>query len=238
MLVDVLCLQQGRVRAIVKYGATSKKRALLQPANHVQLQGTARLASHMPRAEVELLTPYFALMMGDGLALAVGLAANALCSAYLPERQRYSRIYHALHYVYHAMGGKGSVYMAEYARFELCLLQECGYGLQLDYCVATGCTQELCYISPKSGEAVSREAGAPYRDKLFAYPLFLRDDNHAATISEIMESLRITGHFIEQRMSDGRHAPWMDARKRMMVQLEHYEEKSKAREKISELFCE
>jgi DNA repair protein RecO (recombination protein O) len=232
MLMDILCYERGRVRAVVKYGATSKQRPLLQPANYVQIQATARLASHMPRMEVELLTPYFALMMRDGLLLSAAQSAHHLCMAFLPEQHPYKTLFLSLHHMYDALQRDPLTILKHYVHFELCLLQECGYGLQLTRCVVTGDSHDLAYISPKSGEAVGRAAGVAYKDRLFTYPHFLLDETLLPTWYEIDEALHMTGHFIHQRMGDGRSHPWMEARCRFIGQIEHKKENK------YELFCE
>jgi DNA repair protein RecO (recombination protein O) len=106
-------------------------------------------------------------------------------------------------------------------RWELALLEELGYGLDLSSCAATGATTDLVYVSPKSGRAVSAEAGAPYQDRLLALPAFLRAEAAARTVTEadLSAGFALTGHFLEARVLAPREMALPEARSRLLSYL-------------------
>jgi DNA repair protein RecO (recombination protein O) len=105
-----------------------------------------------------------------------------------------------------AAGVEPMVWLAEYVRLELALLELAGFGLDLSECAATGQTDELVYVSPKSGRAVSRGAGVAYHDRMLSLPEFVRDDAHLPDVmTEIRDGVALTGHFLESRLLPALH---------------------------------
>jgi DNA repair protein RecO (recombination protein O) len=200
LLLDLLTKQHGKLKMIAKFGASSKKKPIYQPLNHIFFHSKSRIAGQIGQIEAEIIKPYFALNMNNSTLMNGLQAANSLCQTFLPEREPNNIIYQYLLELYEAsLDDNINNFMQHYAIFELILLQECGYGLRLNKCVATGVSDNLTYISPKSGGAVCLSAGEPFKDKLFTIPKFYFD-NHAATSTDIRESLRITEYFIEKNL--------------------------------------
>jgi DNA repair protein RecO (recombination protein O) len=135
----------------------------------------------------------------------------------LPERDPHPAVYDALL----AMLGDLAEpirFAAEIARFELQLLAELGFGLDLTECAATGEESDLVYVSPKSGRAVSRDAGAPWRDRLFSLPAFLSESSNADPgVEDLAAAFRLTGYFLERRMFEPRGVPLPDARQNFIA---------------------
>jgi DNA repair protein RecO (recombination protein O) len=171
-------------------------RPLLQPGNLIRVTWRARLAEHLGGFNVELMEAHAARVLDDARALSaistlVGLARL------LPERDPHQGLYAA------ALGVLRSLDHAELwppllVRWELQLLGDLGFGLDLTECAATGADVDLAYVSPRSGRAVSRDAGQPYCSKLLKLPAFLLDDEAAASNADILSGLALTGHFLER----------------------------------------
>jgi DNA repair protein RecO (recombination protein O) len=208
-------LQPGYVRG----GHSRRLRPILQPANIVLAEWRARTEDQLAGLTVELIhsrAPLFA----EPLPAAALDWATALTAAALPEAQPYPRIHAALagrrDAIEAAPAARG--WAAALARYELLLLAELGFGLALDRCVATGATDDLAYVSPKSGAAVSRAAGEGHADRLFALPRFLTAGG-PADWPEIFAALAITGHFLARDLLADRRADTLAARARLIDRL-------------------
>ena len=154
----------------------------------------------------------------DPLALLALSAASAVCGI-VPEREAHPALYDGYEVLLETMQDE-HVWPAIFVRWELGLLQELGFGLDLTRCAATGSRDDLVYVSPKSGSAVSRGAGEPYKDRLFRLPAFLVGAQAGeATNEDVAEGLRLTGHFLERHLfaAHERHLP--DARIRLMEKI-------------------
>jgi DNA repair protein RecO (recombination protein O) len=217
LLLDLLCKSHGKIKAVAKFGATSKKRALYQALNQIQLQAKSRINGQIVQIEAELLTPFFALVMNDRLGTLILQSANELCHNFLPEKERNTAIYHDLLGLY-SIAVSGQNLLVSYAFFELKLLQYCGYGLQLKQCVATGSCDDLRYISPKTGGAVCYEAGKPYHDKLFSMPKFYANDV-APSNADITQALEINQYFIKKFLCEEQNKKLPTTRERLMMIL-------------------
>jgi DNA repair protein RecO (recombination protein O) len=143
-----------------------------------------------------------------------------LTAAALPEGHPYPRIHAALTGVIEAIEAAPAArgWAAALVRYELLLLAELGFGLALDRCVATGAADDLAWVSPKSGAAVSRAAGAGYADRLLPLPAFVREGG-AAEWPHILAGLRLTGHFLERDLLTERRAETLAARARLVDRL-------------------
>jgi DNA repair protein RecO (recombination protein O) len=194
-IASLLTENQGRHVGVVKGGSGKRTRALLQPGNVVKAAWRGRLDAHIGTYALEPVHNFAAAALSAPAALA-GL--SALCSMIettLPEREPHGAVYrHTLSLLEH-LGAPG--WEAEYVLWEMELLRDMGYGLDLRTCAATGTTENLVYVSPRTGRAVSRGAGAPYVDKLFALPPFLRSEQAEIGAADIVHGLALTGHFFE-----------------------------------------
>jgi len=171
-VVRMLASEHGVYAGVVK-GVTSKSnRGIFQPGNVVNATWNARLSEQLGMFKTELMTPHAAHLMQDPAKLAALTSACAMVEIALPERHPYPRLY-ALFLQFLADMHESDRWMENYISLELDLLAEAGFGLDLTQCAATGRTDELIYVSPKSGRAVCREAGEPYKEKMLPLPGFL-----------------------------------------------------------------
>lgn len=214
-IVELLTREHGRHLGLVRGGAGRRQKSVLQAGNTVSAHWRARLNEHLGAYTVELLKPRVGLLMDDAFAL-TGLSAACAVAGILPEREAHPALFEGFSFLLDTMED-ADIWPAIFVRWELGLLQDLGFGLELGQCVATGARDDLAYVSPRSGGAVSRAAGAPYADRLFRLPPFLVSSqagvDHA---DDIAEGLRITGHFLERHFYAplGKHLP--DARIRLM----------------------
>lgn len=217
-VVELLTRQHGRHLALVHGGRSRRLRPVLQIGNHVDAVWKARLAEHLGHATLELRRGFAAAAMDDPLALA-GL--NALCALarLLPERDPHPSLYEITQFVLGYLDDR-AVWPALYVRWELALLEELGFGLDLGSCAATGANDQLIYVSPRSGRAVSASAGEPYKDRLLRLPAFLAPGRQNTVDGhDVVDGLALTGRFIEERILRPRGAPMPDARSRMIELL-------------------
>lgn len=197
-ILDLFTAGQGRHLGVVRGGASRKMAPLLQPGAQLDATWRARLDTHLGSYTVELIRGRAAGAMGDRLALAGLNAVCALLSFALPERQAYPALYARSVAL---MDGLGADRWAEaYLGWELALLEETGFGLDLATCAATGVTQDLAYVSPKTGRAVSRSGAGAWADRLLPLPGVLRGVPDG-TSGEVVRGLATTGHFLSQHLA-------------------------------------
>lgn len=207
-IVQLFCIEHGLVRGVVKRGLTGKNRADLQPATLVEATWKARLPEHMGNVTVEARHSFAARVMSDPLKLSAVGSVMSLIAASLAERDAHPELYaQTVTFLQHVAAGTDPlVWLAEYVRLELALLELAGFGLDLSSCAATGSTDALNYVSPKSGRAVSQSAGEPYHDRMLQLPEFIKDEEYLPeTITEITAGMALTGHFLEARMLPALH---------------------------------
>ena len=216
-IVDVLCRDQGRFGGLVRGGTSRKQRPVLQIGNLVEANWRARLAEHLGVLLVEPMEAHAAKHMNNATSLA---ALVCLCEwlRILPERQAFPRLYDTAQLILTHLEDR-EVWPALFVRFEVALLDEMGFGLDMSSCAATGSTENLNYISPRSGRAVSEAAAAPYLSKLFPLPSFLKAPEASASSQDVIHGFALTGHFLERRVlnPNGRAIP--DTRERMIGAL-------------------
>lgn len=194
-IVSLLTEGQGRHAGVVKGGSGKRGRALLQPGNVVKAAWRGRLDTHIGTYALEPVHNFAAAALASPSVLAGLSALCAMIEMTLPEREPHGAVYrHTLGLLEH-LGVAG--WEAEYVLWEMALLRDMGYGLDLRSCAATGVTEDLVYVSPRSGRAVSRDAGAPYVDKLFALPPFLHAAHADYGVADIVQGLALTGYFFE-----------------------------------------
>lgn len=213
LLVHALTSAHGHHAGLVRGGQGPRIRMLYQTGNRLTLTWSARLSEHLGTMQGELLRGHAARFMDDRARLACLSAAAAMASATLPEREPHPRAYAGLSGLLDALDADGP-FAALYIRWELDLLAELGYGLDLSRCAATGMPENLGYVSPKSGHAVSREAGTPYRERLLPLPAFLLASEGKAAAADIVDGLKLTGFFLDRRVLQphGRKLPASRAR--------------------------
>lgn len=213
-VVEIMTRNHGRHLGLVHGGRSRKLRPVLQIGNHVDATWKARLADQLGHIAIELRHGYAAAAMDDAMALA-GLSSLSSLMRLLPERDPHPSLYEVTLFVLGFLDDP-SVWPALYARWELALLNELGFGLDLSECAATGSNDALIYVSPKSGRAVSASAGEPYKDKLLSLPGFLTKgrSGHAGK-DDIRAGLTLTGYFLQTRVLSPRGETLPDVRSRL-----------------------
>ncbi len=191
----VFSREHGKAAGLARGGQGRAGRGALQPGNQLQVTWSARLAEHLGRFSWEPLAASGALWLDDPLRLALLGAACALVEAVLPEHAPHAALYDGLVGLLSALGEAAAATL--YVHWEIALLAEVGYGLDLTACAATGSTEDLIYVSPKSGRAVCRAAGEPLRDRLLPLPAFLAE-RRAGQGGEVGQALEMTGHFLRR----------------------------------------
>lgn len=197
-IIDVFSKEHGRFGGLVRGGSSRRLRPVLQPGNMVTATWRARLSEHLGTITVDAGRAHAAEAMDDAKMLA-GLTSLCALLQIAPERQAYPRLYETVQVVLSTFDDDG-LWPVLLARFEMALLDEIGFGLDLSCCAATGTVEQLEYVSPRSGRAVSRDAAQPYLDKMFVLPGFLTDPAAAADMRDVLKALELTGHFLERRV--------------------------------------
>ena len=217
-VLELFTRRHGRHLGLVHGGRSRKLRPVLQIGNHVDAEWKARLADNLGHFGIELRKGFAALLMEDPAALAAMTSIAALARL-LPERDPHPNLFEITLFVLGFLDDR-EVWPALVVRWELALLDELGFGIDLGSCAATGRTTNLLYVSPKSGRAVSAEAGEPYKDRLLALPAFLRS-GAAGTVSaaDVQAGFALTGHFLEARVLRPRDMQMPDGRGRLMSYL-------------------
>jgi DNA repair protein RecO (recombination protein O) len=200
LLVHVFTPGHGRHAGLVRGGQRPKARVIYQIGNRLLATWSARLAEHLGTLTAELAHGYAAAVIAVPPRLACLAAAAALADAALPEREPHPRAYQGLIALLDALEADEG-WASTYVAWEMVVLAELGFGLDLERCAATGLVDGLAYVSPRTGRAVSEAAGAPYRDRLLPLPPFLRVDGAAAGSgpAEVLDGVALTGYFLEQR---------------------------------------
>ncbi len=197
-IVSLLTEEHGRHAGLVKGGSGKRARGIYEPGNLVSATWKARLEEHLGTFTCELTKAHAALVLDDQIRLAVLSAACAVTEVALPEREPHPALYESLTALLGRLAAED--WLAHYVVWELDLLRELGFGLDLTSCVATGQLEELIYVSPKSGQAVSIGAGEPYKNKLLRLPLFLMDGTVAIENTDIEAGLVLTGYFLDRHV--------------------------------------
>lgn len=210
-ILEVMTRAHGRHLGLVRGGSGSRMRPVLQPGNVVRVTWRARLDEHLGHYTVEGLR----LRAGEFMIAAhaaFGVTHLAALCRLLPERDPHEQVHDMLAAILDHLTDR-ALAAALIARFELQMLTEFGFGLDLDQCAATGATADLIYVSPKSGRAVSRSAGEPWRDRMLRLPAFLREEFESEpAASDLSDAFALTGFFLERHVLEPRGLPMHDAR--------------------------
>lgn len=211
-VVTLLTREHGRAAGYV-YGATSARvRGMLEIGNLVAAQWQAKSHDQLGTYTLELETSHAADVIGDAVKLTALQSACALADRALPERESHPGIFEGMKALLESFST--DVWPAAYIFWEMALLRELGFGLDLSRCVATGAESDLIYVSPKSGCAVSGAAGAEYKDRLLHLPPFLRGEARFED-ADILDGLKLTGHFLLHRVFSQSHSNLPEPRLRL-----------------------
>jgi DNA repair protein RecO (recombination protein O) len=211
-IVELLTREHGRHLGLVRGGASARMRPLLQPGNSVRAVWRARLDEHLGAYVLEGTRLRAASLLASPYAV-YGVTHLAALARLLPERDPHLDIFERLDRALDDFDDAGGA-AVHLVRFELAMLGELGFGLDLENCAATGATTDLVYVSPKSGGAVSRVAGEAWRDRLLALPPFLRPSQEAADWSDqdLQDGFRLTGMFLLRHVLEPRGQGHSEAR--------------------------
>jgi len=218
-VVRLMTPDHGLQPAYVRGARGRRLRPVLIPGNLVQARLSARSDAQLAQAEIELSHSRGPLL-GEPLPAAAIEWATALTATALPEAQPYPHLYQALDGLLAAIEAApaASGWGAALVRYELLLLAELGFGLDLQSCAVTGSNDALVAVSPRSGRAISATEAEPYRDKLLPLPRFLLEGG-TAYWPDIVDGLRLTGHFLMRDVLTDRAAPLIDGRERLVDRL-------------------
>lgn len=198
-IIEVFTQEHGRHAGVVRGGTSRKIAPILQPGAQLDVTWRARLEDHIGSFAVEPLRSRAAAAMSGRLALAGLNTVTALLSFCLPEREPHPNLYHHSERLLDLLG-QDEIWPLAYLRWELGLLEELGFGLDLSACAVTGATEDLAYVSPRTGRAVSSAAAGDWADRLLPLPPCLRGQGPAPD-AEIAEALRTTEFFMENRLA-------------------------------------
>ncbi len=211
VIAELMTRERGRHLGLVRSGRSRSMQPVLQPGNRVEAVWRARLDEHLGELKLEPVRLRAAKLMETATAV-YGVQAMGALLRLLPERDPHPHLFDALDIILDTMDDPADAGEL-FVRFELAVLNDLGYGLDLTECAATGVRQNLKYVSPKSGRAVCGEAGAPYADRMLALPAFLGDGpKPAATRESMLAAFRLTQFFLHRHVYEPRGITAGDAR--------------------------
>jgi DNA repair protein RecO (recombination protein O) len=210
-IVEFLTAGHGKYAAHVAGGASRRIKPFLQPGAQVIARFRARVSDQLGSASLEPVGEGPSALFDDKLALAGLAAAAAVAAGALPEREPHPGAYLAFEALTRALANP-DIWPAVFVRFEAGLLQDLGFGLDLSKCAATGSLDDLIYVSPKTGRAVSRNAGEPYKDRMLKLPPFMLGAQAGLIPGDVGAGLDLTGHFLEAFIFNPLNRPLPPAR--------------------------
>jgi DNA repair protein RecO (recombination protein O) len=210
-IVELLTARHGKYAAHVAGGASRRTKPFLQPGAQVIVRYRARVADQLGSASLEPVGEGPAALFDEPLALSGLAAAAAVAAGALPEREPHPGAYLAFEALTRVLAHP-DIWPAVFVRFEAGLLQDLGFGLDLSKCAATGVMDDLIYVSPRTGRAVSREAGEPYKERLLALPPFMLGAQAGLGPGDVGAGLTLTGHFLEAFIFNPLNRPLPPAR--------------------------
>lgn len=213
-IVELLSPQHGRVAGMVRGARSKAQRAALQPGNRVSATWRGRLADQLGTLALEVVDARAARLVETPWgAFALGAVVSML--AFVPEHDAQPRLFAATEALTETFALAPATAEAM-LRFEIILLEEFGFGLDLTSCAATGETNDLVFVSPRTGRAVSRLAGAPYAGRLLPLPGFLANRDEPVSAAAAADGFRMTGHFLSAHVAGALNKPLPAARERFV----------------------
>jgi DNA repair protein RecO (recombination protein O) len=212
VIAELMTREHGRHLGMVRSGRSRAMQPVLQPGNSVDATWRARIEEHLGLYALEAMRLRTSDLMASSQALhGVGLVCALL--RLLPEREPHVALYEMARLIVDRLHEAG-IAPALMVRLEMAMLVELGFGLDLTECASTGVQEDLVYVSPKSGRAVSRTAGEPWRDRLLPLPDFLTADDPEAPVERdaVLAGFRLTGYFLERDIFAARGVPMPDSR--------------------------
>ncbi len=216
-IVELMTLKHGRHLGLVRGGISRKQKPTLQPGNSVHAVWRARLDEHLGNYTIEG-THLVADRLMASAAASYGMQSVAALLRLLPERDPHPALYHALLGIVEHLD-QPQVVAPLIVQFEMQILSELGFGLDLTECAATGAEADLIYVSPKSGRAVSRAGGEEWKERLLALPLFLHAEGSGASAEDVDAGFALTGFFLARRVFEPRGIAMPDARSAFLATI-------------------
>lgn len=217
-IIDVLTRDKGRHMGLVRGGRSRTMRPVLQAGNLVNVVWRARLEDHLGAFSVE---PHRMIVAGiiDDVHRLAGLTTITTLASLLPEREPHPRIYDAsLLLIEHLQDD--AIWPAVLVKWEMGLLEELGFGLDLSKCAVSGETVNLTHVSPRTGRAVCAREADPWKDKLLALPAFVAGPSGEASNAEVIQGLKLTGHFLARHIFEPRGVSAPEQRQRILRWLD------------------
>jgi len=218
LIANLLTRNHGRHSGLVRGGGSRRNRGVFEPGNLVRVSWRARLSDHLGTYKCELTRAVAADLLENRLKLSGLSSICAVSDVALPEREAHRSLYDSFLILIDAFSDD-SIWPTVYVKWELGLLQELGFGLDLSCCAVTGQTDNLAFVSPKSGKAVSIQAASPYKHVLLELPYFLTQSGQTGTFEDIHQALKLTGYFLNRHAFGTYPGHDPDARTRFVERL-------------------
>ena len=223
LVLQVFTSEHGRHGGLVRGGASRKNKATFQPGNRLAITWRARLPDQLGNFTAELITPNAALILDQAPRLAALTSSCALIERALPDRDPHPDLYNLLCQLIATLTTSGA-WAEDYVRFELALLADLGFGLDLsdgsDADSESG--PDLVYVSPRTGKAVTRETAKGYEDRLLPLPGFLLAEGKPDDVSEILAGLTLAGYFLERHLFAALDRPVPEARQALVDRFSRF----------------
>lgn len=216
-ILELMTREHGRHLGMVRGGFGTRMKPILQTGNSVSVNWRARLDEHLGNYTVEALRQRASNFFGAPHAI-YGVTHLAALMRLLPERDPHADLYEVFEGILDRLENP-VVAAPMVARFELQMLTELGFGLDLEQCASTGATADLIYVSPKSGRAVSRTAGEPWADRMLRLPDFLRDNDCEPAGRDLADGFALTGFFLARHVLEPRGQTLTDERAHFIAAL-------------------
>jgi DNA repair protein RecO (recombination protein O) len=216
-ILELMTREHGRHLGMVRGAFSARLNPIVQPGNTVSATWRARLDEHLGNYTVEALNLRASSFFTSSHAI-YGVGHLAALMRLLPERDPHEGLYAVFESLLEHLDDAGAV-APQVVRFELQLLSELGFGLDLEQCVATGATDELVFVSPKSGRAVSRAAGEPWADRMLRLPAFLREQDALPAGRDVADGFALTGFFLTRYVLEPRGVTLGDERSHFIAAL-------------------
>jgi DNA repair protein RecO (recombination protein O) len=217
-IIFLLTNQYGRVNGLMREPKSSKLQGLAQMGNRVIATWKGRLEEHLGYLSLEVVESFTGRLMGSAAKLLALSSASLLTHSVFPERHPYPAVYEAFLLFLESL--KGEKWPETYIHFEHKVLDEMGFGLKLDACCVSGETENLLYVSPKTGRAVSEKAASPYEERLLRLPAFLLDESlQAKDFEDLKNGFILMDHFFKHQMTASSYKKFTQARGQLLRAL-------------------